>query len=96
MVIKVDFDLVMSILAHNLYRLLALDLDRYQHFSDERIYEKFVNNSGEIVIDETEIRINLKKKRELPLLLDFFKQSQKTKYPWLNNKKVLFHATESS
>ena len=46
MVIKVDFDLVMSILAHNLYRLLALSLDRDQHFSDERIYEKFVANSG--------------------------------------------------
>jgi len=29
MVIKVDFDLTMSILAHNLYRLLALELDRY-------------------------------------------------------------------
>jgi hypothetical protein len=96
MVIKVDFDLVMSILAHNLYRLLALDLDRYQQFSDERIYEKFVNNSGEIEIDNTEIRVNLKKKRELPLLLDFFKQSQKTKYPWLNNKYIRFHATASS
>ena len=39
LVIKVDFDLVMSILAHNLYRLLALSLERYQHFTDERISE---------------------------------------------------------
>jgi hypothetical protein len=29
----------MSILAHNLYRLLALELERYQHLTDERIYE---------------------------------------------------------
>jgi len=80
MVIKVDFDLVMSILAHNLYRLLALSLGRYRHFSDERIYEKFIDNSCEITIGETNIRIDLKKKRELPLLLDLFKLSQKTKY----------------
>jgi hypothetical protein len=96
MVIKVDFDLVMSILAHNLYRLLAMSLDRYHHFADERIYEKFVQNSGEIEIGEAEIRIDLKKKRELPLLLDFFKQSQATKYPWLKNKTMHFHATASS
>jgi hypothetical protein len=96
MVIKVDFDLVMSILAHNLYRLLAFSLDRYHHFADERIYEKFVQNSGEITIGETEIRIDLKKKRELPLLLDFFKQSQTHKYPWLKNKTVQFYATATS
>jgi hypothetical protein len=96
MVIKVDFDLVMSMLAHNLYRLLATSLDRYCHFSDERIYEKFVQNSGEIEIGETEIRINLKKKRELPLLLDFFKQSKETKYTWMKNKKVHFYATATS
>jgi hypothetical protein len=96
MVIKVDFDLVMSILAHNLYRLLAMSLHRYHHFADERIYEKFVQNSGEIEIGETQIRIDLKKKRELPLLLDFFKQSQATKYAWLTNKTVHFHATASS
>ena len=96
MVIKVDFDLVMSILAHNLYRLLAMSLYRYHHLSDERIYEKFVQNSGEIQIGETQIRIDLKKKRELPLLLDFFNQTQTTKYTWLKNKTVHFHATANS
>ena len=96
MVIKVDFDLVMSILAHNLYRLLALSLDRYQHLSDERIYEKFVANSGEIQIEQQQIRIDLKKKRELPLLIDFFKESKTTIYPWLNNKIVIFNPTASS
>ena len=35
MVIKVDFDLTMTILAHNMYRLFALDLQRYAHLSDE-------------------------------------------------------------
>ena len=50
--IKMDFDLVMSMLAHNLYRLLAFSLERYQHFTDERIYEMFIANSGEIAIEE--------------------------------------------
>jgi len=96
MVIKVDFDLVMSILAHNLYRLLALSLERYQHFTDERIYEMFIANSGEITIQQEQIRIDLKKKRELPLLLDYFKKSNTVNYPWMNNKKIIFNPTASS
>jgi hypothetical protein len=96
MVIKVDFDLVMSILAHNLYRLLALSLDRYQHFSDERIFDKFIDNSGEITVGVSDISINLKKKRELPILLDFFKDEKDTKVTWLNNKNVNFIASATS
>jgi hypothetical protein len=96
MVIKVDFDMVMSILAHNLYRLLALSFERYKQFSDERIYEKFIANSGDIDIKDTQIRIDLKKKRELPVLLDFLKNSCDVNYPWMNNKKICFNPTASS
>jgi hypothetical protein len=97
MVIKVDFDMVMSILAHNLYRLLALSLDRYQNISDESVYNKFINNSGEISIEQDEVRINLKKKRELPLLLDYFKTSATPmNCPWMDNKIVIFNPTASS
>jgi hypothetical protein len=96
MVIKVDFDLVMTILAHNLYRLLAKEFERYQNMSDEQIYKKFIYNNGEITIDQNEIRIDLKKKRELPCLLDFFKKSKLVKYPWLNNKVLNFFPSASS
>ncbi len=62
MVIKVDFDLTMTIFAHNLYRLLANDLERYTHFSDNSIYEKFIMNSGEIEVSDQDIKVKLKKK----------------------------------
>jgi hypothetical protein len=96
MVIKVDFDMVMSILAHNLYRLFALSLGRYKHMSDERIYKKFIVNSGEIEIQPDVIRIGLKKKRELPQIIDFTKTAEGTKYSWLDDKKIIFNPTASS
>ena len=34
--------------------------------SDDRIYKKFIANSGEIEIEGDKMRIDLKKKRELP------------------------------
>jgi predicted DNA-binding protein YlxM (UPF0122 family) len=41
-VIKVDFDLVMTILAHNLYRLLAKDIEKYANATSQTLYEKLV------------------------------------------------------
>ena len=52
MVIKVDFDLIMSITAHNIYRLLARELERYENISDQTIYEEFIRNAGEVDITE--------------------------------------------
>ena len=96
MVIKVDFDMVMTILAHNLYRLLAMEFDRYEKMTAEGFYKKFIANSGDIEIEDTKIRIDLKKKRELPQLLEFIKKSNDMKYPWLDDKNIFFNPTASS
>jgi len=66
LVIKVDFDLTMTIAAHNLYRLFALNLERYSQLTDERIYEKFIVNNGTIQIDRKQFTIELKKKGIYP------------------------------
>ncbi|MDR2972503.1 MAG: transposase [Bacteroidales bacterium] len=97
MVVKVDFDMVMTILAHNLYRLLARELgDRYKKMSNEKIYHKFIINSGEIEIEMEQIRVDLKKKRDLPQLLEFTKKIKSAKFAWLENKKICFNASAST
>jgi len=96
MVIKVDFDLTMSILANNLYRLLALELERYSSLSVQRLYDKFVLNGADIIIKENTITVQLKKKRNLPLILEVMQQYSRQKYPWLNNMNVIFQGATYS
>ena len=96
MVIKVDFDLIMSILAYNLYRLLALDLERYENLSVQRPYDKFVLNGADIIIKEKTITVQLKKKRTLPLILEVMQKYSRQKYPWLNNMNVIFEGASYS
>jgi len=96
MVIKVDFDLTMSILAHNLYRLFALELERYSNLSIQSIYDKFVLNGADIIIRENTITIQLKKKRNLPLILEVMQKFSRHKYPWLNNMNVIFEGAAYS
>lgn len=90
MVIKVDFDLTMSILAYNLYRIVARDLPRYEHLTAQTVYEKFILNDGDIQIDEQQITINLMKKRNLPLILENMARFNNVEYGWLNGKKIKF------
>jgi IS4 transposase len=68
-VIKVDFDLTMSILAHNLLRLFAQDLRGYEHQSAPTLYNKFLANSGVVEITSEQVAVKLHKKRALPVLL---------------------------
>jgi len=96
MVIKVDFDLTMSITAHNIYRLLARELERYENISDQRIYEEFIRNAGEIDITEDEVKIFLKKKRTLPAVLTAMQKFSDQKYPRLMNKKLIFLGSTTS
>ena len=73
-----------------------MELERYSAMSDEKIYEKFIANSGSIKIKDNNITIEMKKKRELPLLLETMTRYKKSKYEWLNNMSLDFVGTVSS
>jgi len=91
-VVKVDFDLVMTLLAHNLYRLFAMNLDGYSHCEAKTIFNKFILNSGEVSVSGNSINVSLKKKRTLPLVLDAFTGREPLSYFWLNDKHMTFSA----
>lgn len=96
MVIKVDFDLTMTILANNLYRLIAADLEGYSHNSAETIYDKFIANSAYVSIDNNSVSVELKKKRNLPALLTAMQQFSNLKIPLYDERKITFSGATHS
>ena len=90
MVIKVDFDLTMTMLAHNIYRLFAIDLEGYSHNTPMTLFKKFIHNGGDIRVTQDEIIIDLKKKRHLPAVLGAMENFKKIKVPWLSMKTLVF------
>jgi hypothetical protein len=95
MVIKVDFDLTMTILAHNIYRLLALELPGFEHCEAETLYNKFINNAGNVSITDDKIVVSLKKKRNLPLILEALSKYDDP-ISWLNNLQMQFIAASTT
>lgn len=96
MVIKVDFDLTMTILAHNLYRLLASDLPGFQNNTAQTLYEKFIANEGYVICNDNKIQIQLKKKRHLPLILEMLANNKELKIQWLNNRALTVEAATTT
>jgi len=96
MVIKVDFDLTMSILAHNLLRLFAMDLPGYSHNSDCTLYQKFLSMTGSVQIETDQIKIDMKKKRNLPLLLTAMEKFEHTKISFFANRELSIQGDSTS
>jgi transposase len=96
MVIKVDFDLTMTVLAHNLYRLLAMNLPGYSHATAASLYDTFLRNSGEVEIQDDDIHVRMKKKRNLPALLGEMEQLNTVRLPWMNNHKLIFSGSSTT
>ena len=90
-VIKADFDLTMTILVHNLYRLLASGLPGYSHCRAKTLYDSFIDNYGDITVNNSEINVKINRKRSLPLLRENIPILTDI-YSWLGDKMLVFSA----
>ena len=88
--IRIFFDVMMTIVADTLYRLLAKDLKRFEDCTPKTIFSDFINCSckGEVLGDE--IIIKMKKKATTPIFKssDIFQKSYTV--PWMGNKKLRY------
>ena len=88
--IRIYFDVVLTVIADTLYRLLAKDLKRFEDCTPKTIFADFINCRciGEVVGDE--IIIKMKKKATTPIFKsnDVFQKSYHI--PWLGNKRLRF------
>jgi hypothetical protein len=94
-VIKVDFDLTMTILAHNLYRLLAKDIPRHSHCTAKKIFKSFIESFGEFDIGDTTVNVKLNLRRGTQLLLGALPKDRFS-YQWIGGKEIEFQAGNHS
>ncbi|GAX61436.1 prolyl-tRNA synthetase [Candidatus Scalindua japonica] len=67
-------------------RLLAMNLPGYTHNTSTTLFEKFLCNSGEIEIISKKIIVRMKKKRNLPTLLNEMEKLENIVMPCMDNK----------
>jgi hypothetical protein len=89
--LNVDLDTTLTVIAGNLYRLLARQLPRYENATPDRIWRHFLNATGTLHITDDTITADLRLRTHHPVLIDAGLADQITPIPWLGDRTLRFH-----
>jgi len=84
-VVKVDFDLTMTLLANTLYRLLGKELIGFEDCTAKSIFSKFIDNGAGVQISYPNIKVNLRKKAHNPIISETEMFNKEIFIPWYGN-----------
>jgi hypothetical protein len=88
--IKIHFDLLMTMIAHSLYHFLAQRLRGFEECRASTIFRKFINMKADVKMKHGDIIVKFPRRAHNPII----KAAQLDKVPadisWLGNRKILF------
>ena len=88
--LNVDLDTTLTVVAGNLYRLLALKLSRYEHATPETLWRDFLDATGTLHIDQAGVTCALNLRSHHPALIDAGFADLETPIPWWNGRTLRF------
>jgi len=88
--LNVDLDTTLTVIAGNLYRLLALKLDRYHNATPDKIWRHFLDATGTLHITGNDITCALNLRSHHPVLIDAGFADLETPIPWWDNRTLRF------
>jgi transposase len=88
--LNVDLDTTLTVIAGNLYRLLARKLPRYEHATPDRLWRHFLDSTGTLHIKDDELILDLHIRTYHPVLIDAGLADQATTIPWLDGRQLRF------
>jgi len=88
--VKVHFDIVMTMIADTLYCRLAQNLRGFEACDAPKLYRDFVKGKGEVVVKEGSITVTYPRRAHNPILRAVPWQRLPQKIPWLNDVPLRF------
>jgi transposase len=88
--LNVDLDTTLTVVAGNLYRLLALKLDRYQNATPDKIWRHFLDATGTLHITSTGVTCALNLRSHHPVLIDAGFADLEVPIPWWDGRTLRF------
>jgi hypothetical protein len=88
--LNVDLDTTLTVVAGNLYRLLALTLDRYQAATPDKIWRHFLDATGTLHITPGTVTCALNLRSHHPVLIDAGFADLEVPIPWWDGRTLRF------
>jgi transposase len=80
--LKVDFDMVLLVIASGLYRLVANRMRGYGDAQARKIFLDLIDMPAQVQITDQEVQVSFYRRAHLPILLDSGLMKQPTRVPW--------------
>jgi hypothetical protein len=82
--LKVDFDMVLLVIASGLYRLLAQRMRGYSDAQARQIFRDLVDMPADVTLTEREIQVSFHRRAHLPIIMASGLLDQPIAVPWWN------------
>jgi hypothetical protein len=86
--LKVHFDMALTMIADTLYWRLAQNLKGHEKCDANTIFRSFVKGQGVVAVDGNEIRVTFPKRAHNPILRSVAWNKLPTQLPWLKDAKL--------
>jgi len=86
--VRIHFDILLSVVASFLYRRLAEDLPRFEKSLAPEIFRRFIDMPGRIRFDGHNFELHIRKRAHIPILLGVKKLQAAIEIPWLDDRRI--------
>jgi transposase len=87
--IRIDFDVLLTLVAQATYRILAQKLRGYEQSNADVIFRKFIDTPAKIIIGKNDIEVRLNKRAINPILLESELINVPFRLPWLPKMNIV-------
>ena len=85
-IVKVDFDIAMTLVANTLYKILAGKFKLFEKAKPKTIYRNIVEGAAKIYFGTNTVKVVFGKKSFNPLIMDWINSLSELKIPWMDNR----------
>ena len=86
--VRIHFDLLLSVVASFLYHRFAQDLPRFKKTLAPNIFRRFIDMPGTVRYDGQNFKITIRKRAHTPILLGIDKLREPINVPWLKDAPI--------
>jgi hypothetical protein len=86
--LNVDFDVLLTVIASAIYRMLAKALHGYEHAQPRQVFRRFLDTSARVIVSANEVTVRLPRRAHNPLLIDAGLIGTSTPIPWWQGRSL--------
>jgi hypothetical protein len=86
--LNVDFDVLLTVIASGIGRMLARKLHGYEHARARQVFRRFLDTTARVVVSKREVVVRLPRRAHNPILIDAKLIGTGTRIPWWGGRRL--------